>query len=478
MSAVVVGSGPNGLAAAVTLARAGVPVTVLEASDHYGGALRSTTFGDTSATIDLGSAIHPFVGASPFFTGWAAMERLSYVTPEISYAHPLEDGQAAIAYRDIRRTIDELGPHGRAWQRTFARATENVGSVATTATRPVLRSILDPRGPLALTPGIAHAMLGDLRGRNGLADALFSGLAAHSGAPSGGLSSASVGVVLGALAHSTGWPLPAGGAQRLADALVEDLTAHGGILHLGQPIEQWEDIPPADIVLLATSGIDARRILASRAGHPARPPRTLPQGPGVFKVDLLLSEPIPWANPQVRLAPTVHLGGSAQEVRHSEHEVASGRVPANPFVMLTQPTVVDPERGQGYHTAWAYTRVPPGCPVDMTEAILTQIEAVAPDARQTIVGITVTPPGALQALNRSLVGGDILGGTTRGLDFARRPTFHPAPWRTRFRSVYHCSSAVAPGPGVHGMPGYLAALDALRTHYNLPAPNLRPTSTI
>jgi phytoene dehydrogenase-like protein len=474
VSAVVVGSGPNGLAAAVTLARAGVQVTVLEASEHYGGALRSTMFGETEATIDLGSAVHPFVAASPFFTAWSAMERVAYVTPEISYAHPIEGGEAAIAYRDLARTIDELGADGAGWRRTFVRATEHAEFVTAAATRPILRSVLDPRGPLALTPGIVRALLGGPRGPHGIAAALFSGVAAHSGAPHGGPSSASVGLALGALAHSTGWPLPIGGAQRLADALVDDLADHGGEMHLGRPVERWGDLPTAKIVLLATSSADARRILATRPGGPHDSARILRPGPGVFKVDLLLSEPIPWANAQVRLTPTVHLGGTAEQVRYAEGEVARGRVPAKPFVMLTQPSVVDPTRGKGYHTAWAYTRVPPGCPLDLTETILGQIEVVAPGARQTIVGAIATPPEGLQALNRSLVGGDILGGATRGLDFLRRPTFTPAPWRTAIGTVYHCSSAVAPGPGVHGMPGYLAAVDALRAHYDLPAPNLAP----
>jgi phytoene dehydrogenase-like protein len=477
MNAVVVGSGPNGLAAAVTLARAGVPVEVFEATADYGGALRSTEFGETGAVIDLGSAVHPFVAASPFFTEWAALERVPYVTPDISYAHPLPRGAATIAYRELERTIDSLGADGDAWRRLFSIAVDHPIQVSAVATQPVLRTALKPWTALPMAQGIVQALLGHPRPSNGRAAALFAGVAAHSGAPLGGASSASVGLVLGVLAHTSGWPLPIGGAGRLADALVADLRAHGGVLHLQRPVRHWDDLPPADVVLLATSARDAERILATGPRRRTRARRTLFPGPGVFKLDLLLSEPLPWLNPEVRQSPTVHLGGPAAELRHAEREVAAGRLPAKPFVMLTQPTVVDPSRGRGRHTAWAYTRVPAGCPLDMTEQILDRIEEFAPGARDVILSITATRPAELEALNPSLIGGDILAGTTRGIAFARRPTLHPAPWRTPVRGVYHCSSAVAPGPGVHGMVGHLAALDALRTHFNLAAPALGSTRT-
>lgn len=450
---------------------------VFEAAPVPGGAVRTEEW-PSGARVDLGSAVHPFVLASRFFREWGAERRVDYITPEISYAHPLDDGDAAIAYRDLHRTAAGLGAAGREWRRRFQPLARHADAVADAALSPLAEVVRHAQGWAAMTPGVAASLVVEaarpLRARR--AAALFSGVAAHAAAPLHSLAAASIGTTLAALAHAGGWPIPRGGARTLIDAMVSDLQAHGGHLHLNHEVRSRADMPSSRALLLATSPSDAASILGpqlSAATH--RRLRSPRGGPAVFKLDIQLSEPVPWQNPEVRAAATVHVGGPAAEVHQAEADVARGRIPASPFVMLTQPTVVDNTRSPDKHIVWAYTRLPAAAPeAVITEPLLTQIDRFAPGVHDLIENIAVTSPQQFEEMNRNLIGGDILGGHTDGLGFLRRPSIGAHPWRTGIQGVYLCSSAVFPGPGVHGMTGYHAALDALRTVFHLPAPPLAP----
>ena len=469
-SAVVVGSGPNGLAAAITLARAGVEVQLLERGDTVGGGLRSAELTLPGFVHDVCSAVHPAALASRFFRDWGLVERVPFVLPEVSYGHPLDDGRSGIAYRYLERTIAELGDDGRAWRRLFGPLADRWPGVTAFTGDTLLRWPEDLRA--AVRFGLRALRVGTPFGagfRGEAAAAMLAGVGAHNIGRQPSLASAGVALTLGMHAHVAGWGFPVGGAQAIADAMADDLRALGGRISTGVDVRSRADLPEADVVVLDTGPDQVLRLGGDLlpAGY-ARALRRYRRGPGVAKVDFALDQPIPWTDPRLRDAPTVHLGGSAAEIAASEAAVAEGRMPQRPFVLLTQPSILDPSRAPaGKHIAWAYVHVPKGLDLDATEVITAQVERFAPGFRDTVLAAAAMRPSDLERSNPNDVGGDILGGAVTMMQLVRRPVVSRHPWRILIRSSggqrwYLCSSSTAPGPGVHGMGGLLAAELALR----------------
>jgi phytoene dehydrogenase-like protein len=457
----VVGAGPNGLAAAITLARAGRRVVVWEAAPVAGGGVRSAELTLPGFVHDVCSAVHPLAVASPFLRGLPlGVHGLTWVHPAAPLAHPLDDGTAAVLERSVAETAGTLGPDGRAWIRLF----EPLVRRAETLFGDVLGPFGVPRHPIVAARLGLHAIRsadGLARGafRGERARALFAGIAAHSAAPLTGLASAAIGVVLALAGHAVGWPFPRGGAARLADALCAHLAALGGEVRCGAPVSDLSALGPVSSVLLDLTPRQVVRVAAGSLPDGYR--RALARwryGPGVFKVDWALREPIPWRAAACRRAGIVHLGGTLAEIASAEAEAWRGTAPRRPFVLLAQPTLFDPTRAPaGRHVAWAYCHVPNGSSVDMTARIEDQVERFAPGFREIVLARSVRSPAVVEASNPNLVGGDISGGAVDFRQLLFRPVPSLSPYRTPIRGVYLCSSSTWPGPGVHGMCGHLAA---------------------
>ncbi|MET0829700.1 MAG: NAD(P)/FAD-dependent oxidoreductase [Microbacterium sp.] len=468
--ATVIGSGPNGLAAAVTLARAGHEVRVLEASATIGGGVRSAELTLPGFGHDVGSAVHPAALSSPFFRAFGLRERIEWIAPEASYAQPLDGGRAAIAWRDIDRTAHELGPDARAWLAVLRPLSSHLDAVVDFTGSQLLRV---PRHPLTTARfGLRVLQLGSRLGRGTFtteeANALLSGVFAHANTPLPSVGAAASGLFLAAHAHTgDGWAYPRGGAQKIADALVADLRAHGGDVvtdHHVTSLESldWGDPAAGDLLLLDTSP----RLVLTHPDIPAAYARAVSRyryGPGAAKVDFALDGPIPWQHPEVGRSPTVHLGGTRAEVEASENAVARGSVADRPYVLAVQPSVLDPTRAPaGMQVLWTYIHVPAGSGLDPTELVIRQVERFAPGFRDRILASHAMTAAERVAFNPSDIGGDILGGAFTLAQAVRRPIVSTTPWRTPMRGVYLASAATPPGPGVTGMPGWYAARQALR----------------
>ncbi len=464
----IVGSGPNGLAAAVILARAGLSVQVFEAQSTLGGGSRTLADPEYSGVRhDICSAIHPLALASPFLAEFDLPARgVELMVPEISYGNPLPGRPAAIGYRDIERTCAELSD-GDSWQHLL--------------------------GPLAeRSPGVVGLLLGDKRSippdlvaavyvarriaeqgtpawnllRGDDARALFSGVAAHVISPMPSLVCAGAGLMLATLAHSVGWPVPVGGSQAIADALIADLRAHGGVLFAGEPVTT----PPRGVVLYDTSPTALLDIYGDDL--PDRYAKTLREyqfGPGVAKVDFVLSGDIPWTDPRLAQAPTLHLGGTRDQMALAEKEIAAGRHADWPMVLAALPHLADPSRidEAGRRPLWSYAHVPHGSPVDQTEAVTRIFERFAPGFRDLIVAVRSTPANRLADHNANLIGGDIGVGGNNMFGAITGPAIRLNPWSTPISGAYLCSSATPPGGGVHGMSGYYAARTVLRREFGI-----------
>ncbi len=463
--AIVVGAGPNGLVAAVTLARAGWRVLVREAAGQVGGGVRSASLTLPGFIHDLGSAVHPFGLGSPVLRA-LPLERygLRWINPPLPVVHPLDGGRAAVQQRGVGATAAGLGPDGRAYWRLMAPLVRTWDRVAPA----VLGPLRPPRHPVALARfGLRAiwpaALLARALFRGEPARALLAGLAAHSCLPLEQPATSAFALVLGTLGHQVGWPIPAGGAQRIADALAAYLRDLGGVIETGAPVAALEELPPARAVLLNQTPLQVLDLAGARlpVGYRAALERYRP-GPGVFKLDWALDGPIPWAAPECRRSATVHLGGTLDEIARAERAPWRDRHDPAPFVLLAQPSLFDPDRApEGRHTAWAYCHVPLGSGADMTEAIETQIERFAPGFRSRILARSAMGPAAMHAYNANLIGGDITGGAPDLLQLFTRPTWSLTPYRTPLRGLYLCSSSTPPGPGVHGMCGYHAAMTVL-----------------
>jgi phytoene dehydrogenase-like protein len=462
LDAVVVGSGPNGLAAAIVLAAAGRSVRVLEAAGDAGGGLRSAALTLPGFTHDVCSAIHPLAVASPYLRTLPLEEYgLEWVQPPAALAHPFDDGTAAVLERSIERTTATLDGDADAWRRLFG----PLAQCADVVLEDILGPLRIPRvsramltfAPRALLPAVTLARRSFAGER---ARGLLAGIAGHSTLPLTVSPSGAFGLVLALLAHTVGWPFPRGGAARLAGALVAHLGSLGGEVETGVAVRSLEELPPARAILL---DVTPRGLLAvAGARLPAAYRRRLGQfrhGPGVFKLDFALDGPIPWAAPGCARAATVHLGGTLAEIAASEAAPGGPR----PFVILAQQSLFDDRRAPaGRHTAWAYCHVPNGSRTPLAEAVEAQIERFAPGFRERVVGRSVRGPADLERENPNYVGGDIAGGSPDLRQLWTRPVARLNPYRTPVRGVYLCSSSTPPGPGVHGMCGYWAAQTVLR----------------
>ncbi len=476
-SAAVVGAGPNGLAAAVTLARAGVPVTVYEAAETIGGGTRTAEVVEPGVLHDVCSAIHPMALASPFFQQFDLTRRVDFAVPEASYASPLDGGPAAIAYRDLERTAAGLGRDGAAYARFYRPLLRRLeGVVDFTLGGSMLRW---PRDPVAAFATALRTLeqgspLDALRFRGDAAPALITGVAAHSTGRLPGLATAGVGTVLGALGHAGGWPVPIGGSRAITDALAADLLVHGGRIETGRAISDVREFGPSTVVLFDTSARGLLHIARSRLprryrGRLAR----FRYGSGAAKVDFVLDGPIPWRDPRIAETATVHVGGTRAEMVAAERIVARGGYPERPYVLLAQPTAWDPWRNAaGTHAIWSYTHVPSGSSRDVSEAVTAQIERFAPGFRDRIRALHVTTAEDYAGYNRNYHGGDFSAGAISFRQLFVRPVFARDPWRTPAEGIYLCSSSASPGPGVHGLTGWYAARSALRHEFGLAAPDL------
>jgi len=461
--AVVVGAGPNGLAAAITIAQTGRKVVVFEAAPTIGGGCRSAELTLPGFVHDVCSAVHPFAVASPFFRSLPlSAHGLDWVDPPAALAHPFGDGRTACLYRSVDRTADGLAPDGEAYRRLFGPLVEQWPRIEAA----ILGPLRWPRHPLALARFGLKALrpaerLAERSFRGESARALFAGIAAHSMLPLDTRPTSGVGLALAVVGHVAGWPIPRGGAQSLANALAALFRSLGGEIVTGTPVASIDELPKARAVLCDLSPGPLLRI----AGHrfPPRFQRALERyryGMGVFKVDWALHAPIPWRNPACAQAATVHLGGTLPEIAVSERDAWRGRPAERPFVLLAQPTLFDPSRAPaGRHVVWTYCHVPRGSDFDMLPRIEQQIERFAPGFRERVLARAVMRPADLERYNANYVGGDIGAGAVDVRQLFTRPTWRtygtPAP------GVYICSASTPPGVGVHGMCGYFAARRAL-----------------
>ncbi|UIN31340.1 phytoene desaturase family protein [Microbacterium binotii] len=479
LDVIVVGSGPNGLAAAVTLARAGLSVRVYERAATLGGGASSAGLTLPGFLHDVCSAVHPLAFESAFFRSFGLTERVDFVVPELSFAHPLDGGRAALAYRDLDRTAEELGRDGAAYARLMRPLAENTRQLAELTGGPLLRVPADPVfaarfGVRVLDQG---SRLWGWRFREDAAPALVTGVASHSILPQPSLAASGAGLALGAYAHAHGWPIPIGGSQAIVDAMVADLRDHGVEVVRDHEVRSLAELPPARAVLLDVTPAALLRI----AGDDLPPSYRealgrFRYGAAVAKVDFALSAPVPWADPAVAQAGTVHLGGTRAEIAAAENDVVHGRMPERPYVLISQPSLFDRTRApDGAHTLWAYTHVPAGSDADREEAVVAQIERFAPGFRDTILAARSRTAVDLARHNPNYPGGDIAAGSPDVAQLLKRPVLRRDPWRTPLPGVYLCSASTSPGPGVHGLGGWWAARSALRHVFGIPeAPSLSP----
>lgn len=459
--ALVVGSGPNGLAAAITLAQAGLAVEVREAQPFIGGGATSAALTLEGFVHDVCSAVHPMAIASPFFQSLPlAAHGLEWIHPPVPLAHPLEGADAALLHRSLTDTAQDLAADGAAWRAMFQPLVTNWRALTSEILRPMRippRSVLMARfGVQALSSArsLATSSFRDARAR-----ALFAGIAAHSTLPLEHALSSAIALVLGAAAHTGGWPIPRGGSQRISDALASILTARGGRITTSSRVNSLDlrggpvlcDVSPRELVRIAGTQLTApfRREL-----------QRFRYGPGVFKVDYALSSPIPWRARDCALAATVHVCGTLDEISLSERDAWEGRPSERPFLLVTQPSLFDDSRAPaGRHTAWVYCHVPSGSDFDMLDRIERQLERFAPGFRDCVLARSVLPPAALEARNANLAGGAVAGGVPDLAQSLLRPSWRH--YSTPVRNLYICSSSTPPGAGVHGMCGWNAARQAL-----------------
>jgi phytoene dehydrogenase-like protein len=461
----VIGAGPNGLAAAIRLAQAGYSVDVYEAEMQPGGAVRTMALTLPGFRHDFGSAVHPMAVASPFLrTLPLGNFGLDWVHGSAALAHPLDDGTAVMLEHSLDDQVRELGQDGRVWKNLVGPIAEHWDQFAEDGLGPPLHV---PKHPWLMARfglnGFQPAEMLALRFRTQRAKALFAGLAAHSFLRLDQALSSAIGLVLGATAHVGGWPVPRGGAQAITNAMVGYLATLGGRVHCGQRVGSLAQLDEAGGVTVCDVGPEQLLRIAGERLQPAYR-KTLERyqyGPGAFKLDYALSQPIPWRAAECRRAMTVHLGGTIADIAASERAVAKGRCAERPYVLLAQQTLFDPSRAPaGAHTAWAYCHVPNGAMEDMTEAIESQIERFAPGFRDCVLARSVSGPRRLEAMDANLRGGDVNGGLLGLRQFAMRPGVRP--YRTGTPGLYLCSASTPPGGGVHGMCGYHAAQAVLR----------------
>ncbi|WP_311212508.1 MULTISPECIES: NAD(P)/FAD-dependent oxidoreductase [unclassified Arthrobacter] len=472
----VVGAGPNGLAAAVVMARAGLDVHLYEAADAIGGGSRTSELMEPGYLYDVCSAVHPMALASPFFRAFELSRRIDLRVPEVQHGTPLDTGGAALAYQSLERTVLELGMDGEAYRRLLGPLVERVNGVVDFTSNQLLRIPKDPIA--AVLFGLATLDQGtplwSRRFREDAAPALLTGVMSHALGSQPSLSSTGAGLLLSTLAHVEGWAIPVGGSMSIATAMADDLTAHGGTIHVGERVDSLDQVRPAKTILL-----DVAPPTLARLGGTEVPDRyrraleTFRFGNAACKVDFILSGPVPWLDSGLAKAGTVHVGGSRLAMAESENLVDMGKHPKQPYVLVSQPSVVDPTRApEGRQILWSYCHVPANSTVDMAEAVTARIEQYAPGFRDVVVASQTTTAAELAAYNENYVGGDFSAGLLDLRGLVQRPVVSNVPWRTPMPGVYLCSSSTPPGPGVTGMPGYHAAKHALKDIFGMRVPGL------
>lgn len=464
--AVVVGSGPNGLAAAITLAAEGLEVLVLEAADRLGGGTRSGELTLPGLIHDECSAAHPLAVENPFSRRFDLSEHgLRWRWPEIQYSHPLERGRGGAAFRSLEETAAGLGRDGKRWRSVFKPLAERFDDIGNDFMQPVLHV---PGHPVKLTQfGLRCAPPAGVLARRWStpeAQALFAGVAAHAMQPFSAIASSAIGVALATAAHRYGWPVAEGGSAAITSAMASLLETLGGRVQTGVRVQSLAELGSPDVVMLDLAPAAAVRIAGD--AMPRRIARALTRyrhGPGTFKVDFAVQDGVPWQHEPSRRAGTVHLGGSLKEIAATERQVHRGEMPARPFVLVCQQYLADPSRSaRDVHPVYAYAHVPAGFGEDISEQIASQIERFAPGFRERILARHSRTPAETEAYNPNYVGGDVVGGANSAIQLLFRPRFSLDPYATGIPGVYLCSAATPPGAGAHGMCGYNAARSALR----------------
>ena len=462
--ACVVGAGPNGLAAAIVLAQAGLGVEVFEAEATAGGAARTMALTLPGFLHDFGSAVYPLGAGSPFFSSLPLQHHgLEWIHSPVPLAHPLDDGTAVVLERTLEDAEKSLGADGTAWRHLVQPFVEHWSEFAREVLRPVP---MIPQHPLLMARfgmiAFQPAKMIANRFRSERTRALFAGMAAHSFLALDEPLSGAFGLLMAIPAHAVGWPIPRGGAQSITDAMCGYLATLGGAVRTSSPVASLAALTDYEVILFDVTPRQLLKIGGQRLsqGYICELKR-FRYGPGAFKVDYALSSPIPWKAPECGRAATVHLGGSFEEIAASEQAVRSGKHAERPFILLAQPSLFDASRAPaGKHTAWAYCHVPNGSKVDMLPRIEEQIERFAPGFRETVLVRRTFSPADLEAMDANLVGGDIAGGVMDLRQFAFRPTWRH--YATSAKDIYLCSASTPPGGGVHGMCGFHAAKMALR----------------
>jgi phytoene dehydrogenase-like protein len=468
--AVVVGSGPNGLAAAITLQQAGLSVLIMEGKDSIGGGLRTASLTLPGFSHDVCSAVHPLAADSPFFkTLPLADHGLKYIYPDIAAAHPLDDGNAALLLRSVEETAERLGQD----RHTYVDLIKPLEASWPKIAKDILGPLHYPRHPMLMAKFGLNALTAAThlarQFKTESAKALWGGMAAHGLQPLTNLSTSAIALVLITCGHIRGWPIPEGGSKSIANALASYFLSLGGEIQTNAMVRSLGELPTADAVLL---DVTPRQLLSigGRAitGLYKRQLERFRYGMGVFKIDWALNAPIPFKATDCRRAGTIHIGGSFEEVAASEKMIAAGKHPEKPFVLLAQQSVFDATRApENKHTGWAYCHTPNGSRQDMTAAIEQQVERFAPGFRDTIIERHVMNTAAMEAYNPNYIGGDINGGVSDISQLFTRPVLKFSPYKTSAKGVYICSSSTPPGGGVHGMCGYHAARSALKHTFKI-----------
>jgi len=465
--AVIVGSGPNGLTAAIALAQAGCSVLVLEANATIGGGARSAELTLPQFVHDVCSAVHPLAAGSPYFKT-LPLERfgLEWIQPDIPLAHPLDNGTAACLHRDVDLTAEQFRGDSQAYRRLMKPLARNWEKLANEFLQPMLHL---PRHPLALAHfgvlGICPStLLAKFLFKHEPARALFAGIAAHSFLPLEAPASSAFALVLGLAGHAVGWPIPRGGSQQISNALANYLRELGGQIEVNSRVQNLNKLPESRVTLLDVSVWEFLRIAGDRLPSAYRRRlESFRHAPGIFKIDYALSDPIPWKADLCRRAGTIHVGGAIDVIAAAERDVSQGKVPERPFALVAQQSLFDNTRApRCQHTLWAYCHAPFNCAVDMSDRIESQIERFAPGFRDCVLARNSMSAADLEKSNPNLSGGDINGGAANLMQLIARPVLSPTPYRTPFPGVYLCSASTPPGGGVHGMCGYHAARAALR----------------
>jgi phytoene dehydrogenase-like protein len=467
---VVIGSGPNGLAASIQLQLHGLKVLMIEGRETIGGGMRTKELTLPGFHHDVCSAIHPMAASSPFFSQLPLGDfGLEWIFPEIAAAHPFDDGSALGLFRSIEQTARGLGKDQNTYLDLIGPLVENWEKLVPD----ILAPLGIPNNPLlfgkfgmkALLPATT---LASLFFKEEKTKGFWAGMAAHSILPLSKLTTSAIGLVLLAAGHSKGWPLPKGGSQQLANALAKYFESLGGDIHTGWMIKSMDELPKAKAIVFDTSADQLLKIAGDRLTPSYQKQlKKFRYGMGVFKVDFALNEPIPFSSELVRNAGTVHLGSNVKDIGNSERQSANGHHPESPYVLVAQQSLFDATRApKGHHTAWAYCHVPNGSTVDMTDRIERQIERYAPGFRDTIIAKHTFDTAQIQAYNPNYVGGDINGGALDLSQLFTRPTVQVTPYRTSTKGIYICSSSTPPGGGVHGMCGYHAANRVIKDLFN------------